>query len=698
MKKLTYFFPLLACCLMLAACKTPLPEESSTPSGIPETVNGQTPAATASASVTPSPTETPDGPYVAFSADSGFYDKKFNLELTCSEAGAGIYYTTDGSLPDETSRLYTGPIRITNRTHSENVLSARTDVCAGSKYVPSFSVQKGTVIRAIAYLPNGTTTPVANASYFVGIDRETEFGDTPVISLITDPENLFNYETGIYVLGKTYDDWLAEDPSRIQLEAWKRAANYTNRGSEWERDISVEYLSSDGSAGFLQDMGVRIMGGASRNAVQKSLKLVAREEYGKKNLKFDLIPGNLRSDGTGPVTKYKSFVLRIGGNDADYARLRDPYLQALASECRFETQASTPCVVFLNGEYWGMYAITEDYSDNYFENNYGIDNKNVVLLKRGEIEDGEETDITLFREMYFCITRQDMSVDAHYKEACELLDMGSFIDYCAFEIYVGNQDSMFDNNNWRMWRVREADHATARSDGKWRMVAYDTDFSTGIYNNGSSYKEDNITAKLSASSEKERESNLKNYAPVELFRSLMKNEQFRSEFLLTLCDMRNIHFEATKASALLEEMSAEYLRLMPDTFLRFGPDWVARQNTTEYYKNKLKELRTYMNGRYNAFPNLMRNVFDLGPMKKLTVKASDAALGTVRVNHSTLDLSKDFSGMYFPELTVKLTAIPADGAKFTGWETDSTYVTDKTATTITIPMTEAVTVTATFSK
>ena len=171
MKKLTYFFPLLACCLMLAACKTPLPEESSTPSGIPETVNGQTPAATASASVTPSPTETPDGPYVAFSADSGFYDKKFNLELTCSEAGAGIYYTTDGSLPDETSRLYTGPIRITNRTHSENVLSARTDVCAGSKYVPSFSVQKGTVIRAIAYLPNGTTTPVANASYFVGMYR-----------------------------------------------------------------------------------------------------------------------------------------------------------------------------------------------------------------------------------------------------------------------------------------------------------------------------------------------------------------------------------------------------------------------------------------------------------------------------------------------------------------------------------------------
>ena len=54
-------------------------------------------------------------------------------------------------------------------------------------------------------------------------------------------------------------------------------------------------------------------------------------------------------------------------------------------------------------------------------------------------------------------------------------------------------------------------------------------------------------------------------------------------------------------------------------------------------------------------------------------------------------------GMYFPELTVTLTAVPADGATFSGWETKSSYVTDKTALTITIPMTEATTIKATFS-
>lgn len=686
MQKRYHTILLLLCCVLLSACSNPSSGESDSPTNIPDT--SQTEA--------PEPTEAPSGPSVSFSAASGFYDNQFSLELSCNEEGAVIFYTTDGSVPDRTSNSYTGPISITDKSNSANILSAKTGISAGNKYVPGFRVKKGTVIRAVAYLPDGSATPVANATYFVGIDREELYGDVPVISLITDADNLFDYETGIYVLGKTHDDWLAEDPSHAFLESWQMQANYTNSGREWERDVSVEYLSADGSEGFLQDMGIRIMGGASRNQAQKSLKLVAREDYGTKNLKFDLIPDNLRSDGTGPVTKYKSFVLRVGGNDADFGRLRDPYLQTLVAECSFETQDSTPCVVFLNGEYWGMYTITEDYSDNYFENNYGIDNNNIVLLKCNTIEDGEEEDIDLYREMYFCITRQDMSVDRYYQEACALLDMDSFAEYCAFELYIANQDSIFENNNWRMWRVREADDATEWSDGKWRMVAYDSDFSTGIYDGGTSFKNDNITARLTASSEEERQENLKHYAPIELFRSLMKNEEFRMKLILALCDMRNIYFKPSRTNALLDEMSADYIKLMPDTFLRFGPDWIAGQNTENYIKGRIEEVRTFMTGRYTNFPGLMRNVFGLGPIKRLTIKSSDDTLGTVKLNNGTLDLATDFTSMYFPELTVTLTALPADGCKFTGWETDSPYVTDKTATTISVPMTEAVTIKAVF--
>ncbi len=641
------------------------------------------------------PTPTPEGNYVAFSVESGFYEDSVKLDLSCNVEGSKIYYTLDGSTPDETSTLYESTIRI-KRNYSENVLSAQENTSASNTYLPKKSVTKGTVVRAIAYLPDGTTTPVCHGSYFVGIDRESQYGDVPVISLITDFDNLYDYETGIYVLGKTHEDWLAEDPAHASLEGWQQAANYTNSGKEWERPISVEYISPDGIPGFKLNMGVRIMGGASRNQTQKSLKLIAREEYGAKALNFELIPDNLRSDGTGVLTKYKSFVLRNGGNDADFGRVRDPLLQSLAKGCRFETQQATPCVVYLNGEYWGLYSITEDYSDNYFENNYDVDNKNVVLVKCGEIEDGEEDDIALFHDMYRFITNNDMSSPELYTAACDLIDIGSFIDYFAFELYVANEDSIFENNNWRMWRVREADNATAVSDGKWRMIAYDTDFSTGIYDGAASADKDNITARITDSSTGERQINIENYVPVELFRSLLKNNQFKEELIVALCDMRNIYFEASRANAALDIMAEIYLPLMPDTFKRFGPDWITNQNTKEYFSGKLEELGKYLTKRYVSMPNILRQAFDLSQTVKLTVSSSDPALGTVQVNNSILDLSSAYNGVYFKELTLTMTAIPAEGCRFAGWETESGVITDTTSLTVAFELEKNTTIKAVF--
>lgn len=702
MKKLTTSLLLGLLVIALSGCgdttttdpgSTPVPTHAAS-DGTAADGNGtssgdNTPAATP----TVLPTPTPEGNYVGFSHDSGFYDKIQEVSLTCNVEGAQIYYTLDGSTPDKTSTLYKEPIRVA-RKYTENVLSAQKGTSASNFYLPDFSVDKCTVIRAIAYLPDGSTTPLAHASYFIGLDRE-KYGDVPIVSLITDFENLYDYETGIYVLGKAYDDWIARDPSRQYLEGWQKHGNYSNRGDEWERPVSVELITADGSAGFKQNMGVRIMGGASRNQAQKSLKLIARNDYGPKNLKYGLIPGNLNSEGE-LIAKYKSFILRVGGNDADFGRLRDPYLQTLVSDARFETQQSSPCVAFINGEYWGMYTITEDYTDNHFENNYGIDNKNIVLIKCGEVEDGEEEDLALFHDMYLFITKNDMAEPAFYEAACELVDMGSFIDYFAFELYIANQDSIFENNNWRMWRVRNADMATEWSDGKWRMAAYDNDFSTGVYSGSSSAKEDNITSRITPSSESERQKNIENYVPLELFRSLLKNDDFRNELILALCDMRNIYFEPRNAKAVLDEMAEPYLELMPDTFKRFGPDWIAYQDTNAYYESKIMDLSSYMSQRYLSISNIMRKAFDLSSPSKLTVSTEDASMGSIEVNGRPVDLTVSFGGIYFQETMVTVSAVPADGYKFVGWETTSDLITDTTAQTLRLHLSTPVTVKAIF--
>ena len=128
----------------------------------------------------------------------------------------------------------------------------------------------------------------------------------------------------------------------------------------------------------------------------------------KKNLKYELIPGNKRSDGQGIVNKYKSFTIRNGGNDYEYTKIRDKALQDLISNRNLETQQGEIALLFLDGEYWGVYILIENYDKHYIANNYDIADDNVIIIKNSRIEAGEESDKSLFNQASSYIQNQDM--------------------------------------------------------------------------------------------------------------------------------------------------------------------------------------------------------------------------------------------------------------------------------------------------
>ena len=300
-----------------------------------------------------------------FSIESGCYQTEQKLMIQTETRDSTVHYTLDGSTPTPQSPEFTQAIMLKDRSGEPNTLSEIGDISPNGNFVPEDLVDKGTVVKAITVDREGNCSEVVTHSYFIGLD----YGDIPVISLSTDQENLFDDATGIYRMGDTYKAW-KQDPANASAEVWEAEGNFSQKGREWERPVCFELIEPESST-FTQQLGMRIMGAASRTYTQKSFRLYAREEYGEKKLHYSLIPGNCKeTDKAATVDTYKTFLLRNGGNDLDYAKFRDNLIQQLFADRDIATQSARPAIVFINGEYWGVYAIQEDYSEHFIAEHY----------------------------------------------------------------------------------------------------------------------------------------------------------------------------------------------------------------------------------------------------------------------------------------------------------------------------------------
>lgn len=603
-----------------------------------------------------------------FSHETGVYDKAFKLTVT-SDADTTVRYTLDGSLPTGESPVFPAEgMTIADRSHERNVLAAveTNKISLETDLVPP-TVTKGTVIRAAAFSANdGKMSAVTTETYLVGLDYE----NIKIVSLVLDSDSLFDYETGIYVMGKAYDDWMASDPEAVRKGSWEIKGNFSQKGREWEREVLFQLIENDGSFGVEQNMGIRIMGTATRTYYQKSFRLYARKEYGEKRLEYPLIPGLMTDTGDQPLEEFKTFILRNGGNDNYYTLLRDPYVQSLVSDRAFATQGAEPCIVFINGEYWGIYSITEDYSEHYIEDNYGVDDQDAIIVKNvvgseAEVDEGEPEDIKLYKELQDSIYWRDFTQAKHYDWLCANADIANFIDYMAVLLYVDNGDGAFAGNNWRVWRAREIDHANEFADGRWRFMLYDNDFALA-------FRPDEGGA------EKNTLEQIQNttWGWGLLFNKLMENETFKAQFINTFMDLRNTCFYPEDALERLDEMKSVIAPYMAEQYRRNGLGWVARMTDEEmgwFFEGNLDNIRKFISGRYDYSVTMLRDGFGLGDAHSISLSVNNPEGGTVSVNTVTPDLAGGaWQGKYFSEYEITLTAVPADGYVFTGWSGDAT--------------------------
>ena len=637
---------------------------------------------------------------LSFSAESGFYGTDF--QLTLSAVGGGeIYYTTDGSNPASsgTAQLYRDAITVTDRTNQPNLYSTYEEnstaqtISRGTGYKkPTFSVDKATVVRAAVKNSDGTFSEVSAQTYFITNGNLSQYKDMTVVSLVTDPDNLFDPDKGIYVAGNQYIEWTKSSAYDPDKSVWDtdNIANFFSRGKEWERPANITIFEK-GTVAVKQDMGIRIKGASTRNTAQKSFNLHARSEYGESKIKYPLLPGNYSLDDGKLIEKYDSVSLRSVNEEV---RLRDSFSQALVHDREnLTTQDMKPCVLFLNGEYWGLYQITEKLSDYFVQSNYGIDKSNVAMIKSGELEEGSQEELYSFYNFANNYAKKDLSDTANYKAVCEFIDIDSMIEHYAAGLYLGTYD--WPNYNYGVWRnTGEAIEGNQYSDGKWRFISYDYD-----YTMGATYKDFGGVEGYAYDSFRHM-NNAKGQAPTNLFTSLLKNKEFRDKFAAVYCDYANEVISSEKTNALINYYSQNYTDLVANTQLRWwGFFGGTPQTLLPYYRNTYQDktlvgLRTFFSQRESYTLEDMKEYTGLrGTLQTVTLQKEGN--GKIQISSITPDISSGrWSGKYYSDCPVTLTAIADEGSSFTGWSGDVS----SSENTITVTLEKAMNIQANFAE
>jgi hypothetical protein len=479
----------------------------------------------------------------AISHLGGRFDGSIQVELKnpLEDRGAIVRYTLNGKEPDSSSQAYTGPISI-NRT---------------------------TTLRARTFLSGSLPSKSVTQTYL--INEKTELA---VLSIIMDPRDLFDPAVGIHVKGYG-----------ASSEFPYKGANFWQK---WERPMHFQLIEPDGTLGFSADAGIRIGGQYSRAMDQKIFNIFARNRYGSDVMEYPFFPDK-------GLTTYKALTIRQSGQDAVLSRLRDAMMTSLLSETNLDYQAYRPIVVYINGQYWGLYNIRERINEYYIAYNHdAVLDKIDMIQANTRVRAGSSADYVAMRTF---IANNDMRVAKNYEYIKTQMDVQNYMDYWIAQIYFANTDSA----NIRFWRERD------NPESKWRWIVYDTDW--GFFNVNHNTL-DHVTHPQGTGVGR----NLSTVIMV----NLLKNNEFRTEFIQRMAFHLNNTFTEERVIGRIDEMQTVIEHEMPRQIERWGGSMESWNRQVERLRNFARNRNRILMGHIQAKFNLSNKemeIFDDWPVR-----------------------------------------------------------------------------------
>jgi hypothetical protein len=506
----------------------------------------------------------PSGP--VFSPPGGAYDETRRLRLEPTDARSKIIFATGGTVPTRTvGTLYQHPLLL--------------DVAApGVK-----------VVRAREILGDDLG-PVETASYVVGLDHTL-----PILSLVIDPIDLWDEKQGLL-------------------------ANTWQRGPAWERPVHLTYV--DGERTFTALAGLRVHGSERFDAPKQSFRLYFRGEYGPTRLEQPLFPGH----PTLEIESYDRLLLQAGDRTGRWTLFEEQLLSEVATAVGGRATQGRFVILFLNGELWGIYRLSERIDDAFVQDNFGI--QSADLIRDGDIEEG---DAEHWEALIDWVATHDLSDTQNLDYVAARIDLDDFTDYAILQSYFGFPAERFS-------AVRD------RSGGRWFWLY-------GGWRDG-------WTPSLVP------EATLLTLSPDEadlglLLHRLLENPSYQRRFIARLTDLLNT---ALSPEAMLDRVDRLATTLTPDIAYE-----TARWPAPTAWERNVDALREVTRRR----PSLLRqeaiDALGLSGTAALSFDATPATGGRVFIGGIPTPESP-WTGTYFLDSKVEVTAVPAPGYAFAGWE------------------------------
>ncbi|MDD3321916.1 MAG: chitobiase/beta-hexosaminidase C-terminal domain-containing protein [Paludibacter sp.] len=406
-----------------------------------------------------------------FSATRGFYKTAFDVTLSLPGGDGSIYYTTNGTRPTKSNgTLYSAPIHVSTTTP----LSAITINSANlySEIITNTYVFLADVVKQPSE-PAGyptdwkqykstTTIPtdyemdpaICNSSTYKS-QMESALTAIPTMHIVTDIENLFS-------------DVEDENTGGIYIYTGKPSGV----GVDWVRPTSVEYFDPITGKEFQINCELKLHGGNSRNpgnCPKHGFEIGFKSSYGPSKLNFNLF------DEKKVTNEFNGLVLRGGYN---YTWVKNSATQQVSAQYIQDSWAKTTQLdmgqtsaherfvhLYLNGLYWGLYNITEEYDDDFMESYFSGDKSEFDVIKEQQSTTPTAGNMTAWKDLLSQVQTTSLSDNTKYQKLqgrntdgsvnsayLNLLDVDNYIDYLLINYYLGNQD--WDKNNWTVGRNR----------------------------------------------------------------------------------------------------------------------------------------------------------------------------------------------------------------------------------------------------